>query len=41
MRPLPLTPFQMDKVVPVSVRSTATVKVEGAWYSVPSHWARV
>ncbi len=41
MRPLPLTPFQVAKVLPVSVRSTATVRVEGAWYSVPSHWARL
>jgi len=41
MRPLPLTPFQVAKVLPVSVRSTATVKIEGAWYSVPSHWARL
>lgn len=41
MRPLPFTPFQVAKVLPVSVRSTATVRVEGAWYSVPTHWARL
>lgn len=41
MRPLPLTPFQVARVVPVSVRSTSVVRVEGAWYSVPSRWARL
>ena len=41
MRPLPPVPFQVAKVVPVSVRSTSVVKVEGAWYSVPSRWARL
>ena len=30
MRPLPPVPFQVAKVVPVSVRSTSVVKVEGA-----------
>jgi transposase len=40
-RPLPLHPFDARKIVPVAVRSTATVKVEGAWYSVPSRWARL
>ena len=41
LRPLPLRPFDARKVVAVSIRSTSTVKVEGAWYSVPSHWARL
>ncbi len=41
MRPLPPVPFQVAKVVPVSVRSNSVVKVEGAWYSVPSRWARL
>jgi hypothetical protein len=41
MRPLPAVPFDVRKVVAVSVRSTALVRVEGAWYSVPSHWARL
>ena len=41
MRPLPPVPFQVATAVPVSVRSTSVVKVEGAWYSVPSRWARL
>ena len=41
LRPLPLRPFDPRKVMAVSIRSTSTVKVEGAWYSVPSHWARL
>ena len=41
MRPLPEAEFDARKVVAVSVRSTALVKVEGAWYSVPTHWARL
>ena len=41
MRPLPGAEFDARKVVAVSVRSTAMVKVEGAWHSVPSHWARL
>ena len=39
MRPLPPVPFPVAKVVPVSVRRTSVVKVEGAWHSVPSRWA--
>ena len=39
MQPLPATPFEARKVVLVRVRRTATVQVEGAWYSVPSRWA--
>jgi transposase len=38
MKPLPSTRFEARKVVPVSVARTATVQVEGAWYSVPSTW---
>jgi len=41
MRPLPPVPFLVARVVPVSVSSTSVVKVEGAWYSVPSGWARL
>lgn len=41
LRPLPARPFDARKVVAVSIRSTATVTVEGAWYSVPSRWARL
>lgn len=35
---LPPTRFEARKVVPVTVSRTATVQVEGAWYSVPSTW---
>lgn len=38
---LPEVSFEPRRVVPVSIRSTAVAKVEGAWYSVPSHWARL
>lgn len=41
MLPLPPRPFEARRALPVSVRSTATVKVEGSWYSVPSEWARL
>lgn len=41
MRALPATDFEVRRVVPVSVRSNAVVQIEGAWYSVPSHWARL
>jgi transposase len=41
MRSLPLTSFDPARVVPVSIRKTALVQVEGAWYSVPSEWARL
>ena len=35
---LPASRFEARKVVPVTVSRTATVQVEGAWYSVPSTW---
>jgi len=41
MRALPGTDFEARKAVPVSVRRTAVVQVEGAWYSVPSTWKRL
>lgn len=41
LRSLPPRPFDARKLVAVSIRSTATVLVEGARYSVPSHWARL
>lgn len=41
MRPLPPVSFPVEKVIPVSVRGTSVVKVEGAQYSVPSRWARL
>jgi transposase len=39
LRPLSTLPFEARRVVPVRVRRTATVQVEGAWYSVSSRWA--
>jgi len=39
--PLPEMPFEPRKVIPVSIGSRAVVKVEGAWYSVPSDWKRL
>ena len=41
MLPLPGARFDPSRVVVVSIRSTATVQVEGAWYSVPTAWARL
>jgi len=41
MRALPGTAFDARKAVPASVRRTAVVQVEGAWYSVPSTWKRL
>ena len=41
MRPMPATEFEARKTVPVSIRANAKIQVEGAWYSVPSHWARL
>jgi transposase len=39
LRPLPSSPFEARRVVPVRVRRSATVQLEGATYSVPSRWA--
>ena len=39
LRPLPHAPFEARRVVPVRVRQSATIQVEGAWYSVSSRWA--
>jgi transposase len=41
MRPMPATEFEARKPVPVSIRSNAKIRLEGASYSVPSHWARL
>jgi transposase len=41
MLTLPATPFEVRRVEPVTVSSKALVKVEGAYYSVPSGWARL
>jgi transposase len=41
MLPLPETPFNPSRIVAVSIRKTALAQIEGAWYSVPSAWARL
>jgi transposase len=41
MLPLPTQPFEARHMVMVSVSKQALVKIEGATYSVPSHWARL
>lgn len=38
---LPSQPFEARRLVMVSISSKATVQIEGAWYSVPSPWARL
>jgi transposase len=38
---LPATPFEVSEPVTVEISSRALVRVEGAWYSAPSHWARL
>jgi transposase len=38
---LPATPFEVSEPVTVEISSRALVKVEGAWYSTPSRWARL
>ena len=38
---LPPTPFEVSEPVTVEISSRALVRVEGAWYSTPSHWARL
>jgi len=40
-RPLPAVPFEARRVRLVCISSKATVQMEGATYSVPSHWARL
>ena len=39
LRPPPETPFDARRLTSVSVGRSAMARVEGAWYSVPSHWA--
>ena len=39
--PLPATSFEVRKPVPVEISSRSMVRIEGAWYSVPSRWARL
>jgi hypothetical protein len=41
MLALPAQPFEARQMVMVSVSKQALVKIEGATYSVPSHWARL
>ena len=39
--PVPATSFEVRKAVPVEISSRSMVRLEGAWYSVPSRWARL
>lgn len=39
LRPLPDVAFDPRRLTSVSVGRSAMARVEGAWYSVPSHWA--
>jgi len=39
--PVPTTSFEVRKPIPVEISSRAMVRIEGAWYSVPSRWARL
>jgi hypothetical protein len=38
---LPAAPFEVSEPVTVEISSRALVRVEGAWYSTPSRWARL
>jgi transposase len=38
---LPAAPFEVNEPVTVEISSRALVRVEGAWYSAPSRWARL
>jgi len=38
---LPATGFEVRKAVLVEISSRSMVRIEGAWYSVPSRWARL
>jgi transposase len=39
--PVPAASFEVRKPIPVEISSRAMVRIEGAWYSVPSRWARL
>jgi hypothetical protein len=39
--PLPASSFEVRKPVPVELSSRSLARIEGAWYSVPSRWARL
>lgn len=38
---LPTSPFEVSEPVTVEISSRALIRVEGAWYSAPSRWARL
>jgi hypothetical protein len=38
---LPAAPFEVSEPITVEISSRALVRVEGAWYSTPSRWARL
>jgi transposase len=38
---LPAAPFEVSEPILVEISSRALVRVEGAWYSTPSRWARL
>ena len=38
---LPAAPFEVSEPVAVEISSRALVRIEGAWYSTPSRWARL
>ena len=38
---LPAAPFEVSEPVTAEISSRALVRVEGAWYSTPSRWARL
>jgi transposase len=39
--PLPAACFEVRKPLPVEISSRSMVRIQGAWYSVPSRWARL
>lgn len=41
MLPLPSTTFEARKLYVVHASRSAQVRVEGSWYSVPSHWSKL
>src|SRR5438552_3444101 len=38
---LPAAPLEVSEPITVEISSRALVRVEGAWYSTPSRWARL
>ena len=41
LMPLPGSAFEVSRTVTVEISSRSMVLIEGAWYSVPSRWARL